>query len=156
MMTKITVWAVAAYMLAAQDGTWTSFSIRHSPEFLKPEGVLQELVNAKAKQRINHFCIIGYRSAENDSHAWVWWREGSALILWEPSVRPTTRQRSNVQQRVNSRSKSFAEAWAEVFCADKFGQATTHWSKLADRVARGVGNPCPLVLIGIPDSVIGF
>ncbi len=71
-------------------------------------------------------------------------------------VRPTTRQRSNVQQRVNSGSRSFAEAWAEVFCADKFGQATTHWGKLTDRVRRGVGNPCPLVLIGIPDAVIGF
>lgn len=87
-MMKITAWAIAAFVLAAQDGTWTTFSIRHSPEFLNPEAVLQELVNAKAEQQINHFCIIGYRSPKGDSHAWVWWREGNSLILWEPVADP--------------------------------------------------------------------
>ena len=33
---------------------------------------------------------------------------------------------------------------------DKFGTATTHWVKLQERVSRGVGNPCPLLLLGIP------
>jgi hypothetical protein len=28
--------------------------------------------------------------------------------------------------------------------------------KLEDRVQRGVGNPCPLVLIGLPDSIVTF
>jgi hypothetical protein len=40
--------------------------------------------------------------------------------------------------------------------ADKFGEATTHWKKLEDRVHRGVGNPCPLLLIGLPDSIVKF
>lgn len=31
----------------------------------------------------------------------------------------------------------------------KFGTATTNWKKLEDRLARGVGNPAPLLLIGI-------
>jgi hypothetical protein len=34
--------------------------------------------------------------------------------------------------------------------------ATTHWSKLQERVQRGVGNPCPLVLIGLPSSIVTF
>lgn len=34
--------------------------------------------------------------------------------------------------------------------------ATTHWSKLQERVQRGVGNPCPLVLIGLPASIVTF
>ncbi len=38
----------------------------------------------------------------------------------------------------------------------KFGEATTHWAKLEDRIARGVGNPCPLVLIGLPDTIVTF
>jgi hypothetical protein len=42
------------------------------------------------------------------------------------------------------------------FVSDKFGEATTHWRKLNDRVHRGVGNPCPLVLIGLPDSIVTF
>jgi len=35
-------------------------------------------------------------------------------------------------------------------------EATTHWRKLEDRIHRGVGNPCPLVLIGLPDSVVTY
>ena len=48
----------------------------------------------------------------------------------------------------------FREGWAHVFFKDKFGEATTHWRKLEDRVNRGVGNPCPLLLIGLPKEVI--
>ena len=65
-------------------------------------------------------------------------------------VQPTQRQR----QMVLGAAEPFAEAWARVFTADKFGQATTHWAKLEQRLARGVGNPCPLLLVGIPASSI--
>jgi hypothetical protein len=66
---------------------------------------------------------------------------------------PTVRQRDIVETAV-ARGKTFPEAWSSHFVSDKFGQATTHWTKLMDRVARGVGNPCPLVLAGIPASSI--
>lgn len=66
---------------------------------------------------------------------------------------PTQRQK-NLIERAAERDGSFADGWARVFVADKFGEATTHWRKLEDRVQRGVGNPCPLLLIGIPSSVI--
>jgi len=49
---------------------------------------------------------------------------------------------------------SFEDGWAHVFVADKFGEATTHWKKLKERVERGAGNPCPLLLIGIPKEVL--
>ncbi len=71
---------------------------------------------------------------------------------------PTTRQRAAIAKRV-SRAKSppgFREAFTDKFVADKFGEATTHWRKLEDRVHRGVGNPCPLVLIGLSDSIVTF
>ena len=29
-----------------------------------------------------------------------------------------------------------------------------HWNKLQERVRRGVGNPCPPVLLGIPSHVV--
>jgi hypothetical protein len=67
--------------------------------------------------------------------------------------KPTDRQRGLVERHAKSR-ESFAAGWANAFVADKFGEATTHWRKLADRVERGVGNPCPLLLIGIPRSVV--
>jgi hypothetical protein len=58
-----------------------------------------------------------------------------------------------------TRSKSpltFRDAWTDHFVSDKFGAATTHWAKLADRISRGVGNPCPLLNIGLPDSIVTF
>jgi hypothetical protein len=73
-------------------------------------------------------------------------------------VRPTRRQREQVDQRT-TRKKSpmaFGDAWAEHFVSDKFGAATTHWSKLIDRLNRGVGNPCPLGCIGLPADIVTF
>jgi hypothetical protein len=71
---------------------------------------------------------------------------------------PTRRQRNAVLARVHDHSdfQAFRKAWTEHFVSDKFGAATTHWRKLQDRVLRGVGNPCPLLLIGIPASVISL
>lgn len=66
---------------------------------------------------------------------------------------PTLRQRKMLQSKIDSGS-SFVDAWLDLFLSDKFGKATTHWAKLDDRVKRGVGNPCPLLLIGIPESVL--
>ena len=65
----------------------------------------------------------------------------------------TVAQKRAVEEQV-ARGTPFAEAFARKFVADKFGQATTHWAKLEERVMRGVGNPCPLVLIGMPVGIL--
>jgi hypothetical protein len=81
-------------------------------------------------------------------------REGiDSLASLERFYRPTDRQRQLIQQAAVSKG-GFVQGWAHAFVADKFGEATTHWRKLEDRVHRGVGNPCPLLLIGIPKSVV--
>lgn len=64
----------------------------------------------------------------------------------------TPRQAKAIEKR-NARH-AFAEAWADQFVADKYGAATTHWAKLLERVQRGVGNPCPLLLLGIPAAAV--
>ena len=66
---------------------------------------------------------------------------------------PTKRQVDNIEKAIASKG-DFEKGWAHAFVQDKYGQATTHWMKLEDRVKRGVGNPCPLLLIGIPKTVI--
>jgi len=73
-------------------------------------------------------------------------------------LNPTRRQVNDVLKRVNRVRNPipFRDAWADQFASDKFGTATTHWGKLQDRVQRGVGNPCPLVLIGLPASIVTF
>lgn len=70
----------------------------------------------------------------------------------------TRRKRTDIQKRVE-RAKNpvdFASAWTDNFVSDKYGEATTHWKKLMDRISRGVGNPCPLLLIGLPASIVSF
>lgn len=65
----------------------------------------------------------------------------------------TVRQRDAVRRRM-AKGLDFADAFAKPFVSDKYGMATTHWSKLEERLSRGVGNPCPLLLIGLPESVV--
>lgn len=65
----------------------------------------------------------------------------------------TKRQRDAVRALLDRRIP-FPAAFSKQFVNDKFGQATTHWNKLKDRIDRGVGNPCPLLLIGLPASVV--
>ncbi len=80
----------------------------------------------------------------------------AALERW--GYTPTRRQRLEIERRI-ARSTSdnpLRDAFVPVFVADKFGEATTHWTKLEDRIARGVGNPCPLLLIGLPDGIVTF
>ncbi len=69
------------------------------------------------------------------------------LAVFEMKER-TARQREIVSRQMRG-GVSYQDAFARAFVADKFGTATTHWEKLLDRVRRGVGNPCPLILIGI-------
>jgi hypothetical protein len=78
--------------------------------------------------------------------------------LSELSMAQTARQKREVLKRVQRLRKPvpFRDAWAAQFVSDKFGAATTHWRKLDDRIRRGVGNPCPLVLIGLPASIVTF
>lgn len=66
---------------------------------------------------------------------------------------PTARQKALIERAAETRG-SFETGWAHAFVSDKFGEATTHWRKLEDRVNRGVGNPCPLLLIGIPREIV--
>jgi len=73
----------------------------------------------------------------------------------EKYYKPTDRQTKNIEHEAKTKG-SFALGWAHAFVADKFGEASTHWRKLEDRVKRGVGNPCPLLLIGIPKEVLSL
>lgn len=73
-------------------------------------------------------------------------------------VTPTPKQLKHIKTRVERARDPvpFADAWTDNFVSNKFGAATTHWDKLQERVARGVGNPCPLLLIGLPASIVAF
>lgn len=71
-------------------------------------------------------------------------------------LEPTKRQLDMYKRAAKRFDGDYAHGWAKSFVSDKYGTATTHWDKLIDRVNRGVGNPCPLVAIGIPASIVTF
>lgn len=78
--------------------------------------------------------------------------EAGALARFDMKDR-TARQRAAVARRVAG-GAPFPRAFAAAFAADKYPTSTTHWSKLMDRAARGVGAPCPLLLVGLPASAV--
>ncbi|PWE33339.1 restriction endonuclease [Maritimibacter sp. 55A14] len=86
------------------------------------------------------------------------WMRGNGLLSEADVERLGIAARTPAQRRAIARQvamgTSFTDAFARKFVADKFGAATTHWAKLEDRVTRGVGNPCPLLLIGMPDRLL--
>lgn len=65
----------------------------------------------------------------------------------------TAAQRKSVAH-MRDGGASFVEAFTQTFVASKYGQSTTHWRKLEERIERGVGNPCPLLLIGLPEACL--
>ena len=62
-----------------------------------------------------------------------------------------TRMKPNDQARVERATTPDAQSRivADLKFSSKYGEATTHWKKLMARIDRGLGNPCPLLLIGI-------
>ena len=70
----------------AQEETF--FSVRNNRYYPEPEKRLEVLVRAKGTQKLNHFCAIGYRLPSGLELAWVHWKEGNAVILWDGSADP--------------------------------------------------------------------
>jgi hypothetical protein len=86
------------------------------------------------------------------------WMEAAGLAseadLARLGIGARTAAQTAAVRRLVDHGMSYPEAFARRFVADKFGMATTHWAKLEARVRRGVGNPCPLALIGLPETIL--
>ena len=64
----------------------------------------------------------------------------------------TRNQRNSIQRRLEQ-GEDYPTAVASLLAA-KYGESTTHWRKLMERLRRGVGSPCPLLLVGLPASCV--
>lgn len=87
---------------------------------------------------------------------WVLTKEGieNAAELEAWGMKERTARQQDMLRASMERGEPFQRAFARTFVNDKYGMATTHWEKLVTRVERGVGNPCPLLLIGLPVGVV--
>ncbi|SHI02252.1 BglII/BstYI family type II restriction endonuclease [Marivita hallyeonensis] len=80
--------------------------------------------------------------------------ENEVALVEAFNMKDRTKRQREAVDRLMASGLPFPDAFAKQFVSDKFGAATTHWQKLKDRIDRGVGNPCPLLLIGLPASII--
>jgi hypothetical protein len=69
---------------SAQQPDNPTFHIGGMPYYSEPQATLRDLAIQKGKSRENTFCVIGYKFPDGSTQAWVYWREGKAIILWEP------------------------------------------------------------------------
>jgi hypothetical protein len=57
------------------------------PEFRNPEAALVALLDQRGASGTHEFCVVAFREGKEE-RAWVWWKQGNALILWEPETGP--------------------------------------------------------------------
>lgn len=76
---------LAASARAAGPSTAT-FVVDETPGFKPVLPALQTYLGTKepAPGGAQHFCVIGYERGGQKT-AWVYWREGQRLVLWEPA-----------------------------------------------------------------------
>jgi hypothetical protein len=75
---------LSCFACLAQSDTISRKSIYDEPDYSKPLIPLKELVRKKAKSQTNTFYVSKVQIFNNGGrHAWVYWKEQNALILWE-------------------------------------------------------------------------
>ncbi len=65
----------------ADDGR--AFDFGTDPAFRDYKHVLTQLAHKHRPQAENDFCISGFYTRDNLKSAWVIWRQGRQMILWE-------------------------------------------------------------------------
>lgn len=68
--------------MAPQSPGAKIFDVASDPEFQDYQRVLTHFAQRHRPKATNHFCIIGYQ-ADTSKSAWVLWREGGEILLWE-------------------------------------------------------------------------
>jgi hypothetical protein len=68
------------------------FDTRTAPGFGTATVPLSSFLKAHLPLRrpVHHFCVIGYQGQDRERRAYVHWREGNQLILWEAAADPVS------------------------------------------------------------------
>jgi hypothetical protein len=68
---------------AAPEGDGRAFDFTTDPAFRDYKHVLTEFAHKHRPKAANDFCISGFYTRDNLKSAWVIWRQGRQIILWE-------------------------------------------------------------------------
>lgn len=98
------VLVISATAILAQSNTYNEAarqaSIYEDPDYARLVPALKQVVAAKARNRRNTFYVSRvYYFGNGANNAMVYWKEGRALILWEPHSSGTDRQYELVRSR---------------------------------------------------------
>lgn len=67
---------------SSQQAEVNVFDVAADPEFKNYKTVVSRFAAKHRPNAVNNFCVIGM-SADHTKNAWVLWREGKQIILWE-------------------------------------------------------------------------
>lgn len=65
---------------------------------------------------------------------------------------PTKPQKKEIEKKMSN--QSFVDAVTKVFCINKYPSSTTTWRQIHKRVERGTAGRTPMLILGIPSSII--
>jgi hypothetical protein len=90
-----------------QDPGDRPFDFLRDPAFGDPTPSLGAYLKSEKarKNRVHHFCAVGYASAvapETNSRVWIHWKEGHRMILWESGPVTSSRRILNLKKDVAS------------------------------------------------------
>jgi hypothetical protein len=60
-----------------------TFDIKSEPQFANYKKAVTEYAKAKRPGLVNDFCILGYLTGDNLKNAFVIWRQGRRIIVWD-------------------------------------------------------------------------
>ena len=73
----------------------------------------------------------------------------------EYEYNPSTKQKNEINSRI-ANGWEFNHAWSSVFVQNKYGNSTTHFEKLENKLHQGIGGTCPIIAIGLPKTIINI
>src|SRR5262245_15102904 len=63
------------------------FDTTADPAFRTTPVALDAYLADQSKTGVHHFCVVGFRGRDT-KRAWVYWREGRQIILWDAPAHP--------------------------------------------------------------------
>jgi hypothetical protein len=139
-MKSITILAFTALSIGAvqaEDVVIRPFKVMENKAFAPVELTLDTLIARKAKVNTNHVCVIGETLGDESQQAWVHWREGKAIILWEPTRYGV--QDLTLSKRYLRLDKDVVAENDKKLAAGSSYLVTTQWAKslIAECAAKG-------------------
>lgn len=78
--------SLVAFVLGVAQGPGLKpFDITSDADFRDYKQVVTKYAHKHRSKAENTFCVLGFRTGDNSKSAWIIWKEGKQIILWEGS-----------------------------------------------------------------------